>query len=83
MAAEKNKAPEVFEEAVTAEQEPKPVEAKPAESVYTAAELTAAYKAFNVPREIVAVALRLAGKKTATFKEAQTIVGNFKNKEVK
>lgn len=54
-----------------------------AESVYTAEELADAHKAFGTFREIVVVALRQAGKKTATFTEAKTIIENFKNKEVK
>ena len=53
------------------------------ESVYSAEELTANYKAFNTSREIVEVALRLAGKKTATFPEAKAIIEKFKTKEVK
>lgn len=57
--------------------------AVPAESVYTAAELANNYKVFGTRREVVAVALRLAGKKTATFTEAKAIVDKFKNKEVK
>lgn len=56
---------------------------KAAESVYTAAELAANYKAFNTRREIVVVALRKAGKDSATFAEAKAIVDKFKNKEVK
>lgn len=56
---------------------------KQAESVYTAAELADSHKAFGVNREIVVVALRLAGKKTATFAEAQKIIEKFKTKEVK
>lgn len=53
------------------------------ESEYTAEELAKNHKAFNASYEIVAVALRLAGKITATFTEAQKIVEKFKNKEVK
>ena len=56
---------------------------KTAESVYSAADLAANHKAFNTSREIVVVALRLAGKETATFQEAKTIIDKFKNKEVK
>lgn len=52
-------------------------------SVYTAEELADNYKAFGTYREIVVVALRQAGKKTATFAEAKAIVEKFKNKEVK
>lgn len=55
----------------------------PVESVYTAEELIANFKAFKTSKEIVVVALRLAGKKTATFAEAKTIIEKFKNKEVK
>lgn len=53
------------------------------ESIYTAAELADNHKAFQTSKEIVVVALRLAGKKTATFKEAKIIIDKFKNKEVK
>lgn len=53
------------------------------ESVYTAEELADAHKAFGTFREIVVVALRKAGKKTATFSEAKVIIERFKNKEVK
>lgn len=55
----------------------------PAESVYTAAELADNYKVFRTSRDIVVVALRMAGKKTATFAEAKNIIEKFKNKEVK
>lgn len=51
--------------------------------VYTAADLAENHKAFNVPREIVVVALRLAGKETATYEEAKKIINEFKTKEVK
>ena len=54
-----------------------------AESVYTAEELAANHKAFNASFEIVTVALRMAGKKSATFSEAKAIIEKFKNKEVK
>lgn len=53
------------------------------ESIYSAAELAANHKAFNTSYEIVAVALRKAGKEAATFAEATQIVDKFKNKEVK
>ena len=53
------------------------------ESVYTAAELIANHKVFNTSREIVEVALQIAGKRAATFTEAKTIIDNFRNKEVK
>ena len=66
-------------ETVVKEQDTAPV----AESVYTAEDLANNHKAFKVPREIVVVALRLAGKKTATFAEAKSIIEKFRNKEVK
>ena len=53
------------------------------ESVYTAEELVNSYKVFKTSREIVEIALRMAGKKTATFTEAKAIIEKFKNKEVK
>lgn len=56
---------------------------KQTESIYTAAELANSHKVFKTSREIVVVALRLAGKETATFTEAKNIVEKFKNKEVK
>lgn len=55
----------------------------PMESVYAATELIDNHKAFNTSKEIVTVALRLAGKTTASFSEAKTIIDKFKNKEVK
>lgn len=55
----------------------------PTECVYTAAELADNCKAFGTYREIVAVALRLAGKETATLSEARQIIDRFKKKEVK
>lgn len=56
---------------------------KEPESVYSAKELAENHKVFGTSYEIVDVSLRLAGKKTATLKEAQKIVNDFKNKEVK
>ena len=53
------------------------------ESVYSAEELAANHKVFKTSREIVEVALRMAGKETATLKEAKAIIDKFKNKEVK
>lgn len=53
------------------------------ESTYTVAELVENHKAFNTYREIVDVALRLAGKKEYTYEEAEQIIKKFKNKEVK
>ena len=52
------------------------------ESVYTARELADNYRAFGASKEIVIVALRLAGKETATFSEAQKIIEKFRTKEV-
>lgn len=53
------------------------------ESVYTREELVNNYKTFGTFREIVDVALRLAGKDAATFTEAKDIIEKYKNKEVK
>lgn len=53
------------------------------ESVYTAEELAANHKVFKTSYEIVAVALRLAGKNAATLTEAKQIIEKFKTKEVK
>lgn len=69
-------------EEVVVKQAPAPAPAQ-AESIYTVDDLVRNYRAFGTYREIVAVALRIAGIKTATFAEAQKIVDNFKNKEVK
>lgn len=52
-------------------------------SVYSAAELADNHKLFGVNRDIVVVALRNAGKTSATIAEAQTIIDKFKKKEVK
>ena len=60
-----------------------PAEASVNASVYAAEELAANHKVFNTSREIVEVALRVAGKKTATFAEAKVIIEKFKSKEVK
>lgn len=61
----------------------KAASAKVNESVYSAEELAANHKVFKTSYEIVKIALRLAGKKTATFTEAKAIIEKFKNKEVK
>ena len=57
--------------------------AAPVASVYSAEELANNHKVFNTSREIVVVALRLAGKEKARVAEAKTIIEKFKNKEVK
>ena len=58
-------------------------EAPAEECIYTADYLAENHKAFMVPKEIVVVALRLAGKELATFEEAKKIIDKFKTKEVK
>ena len=63
--------------------EVKKLPVKPAESVYSAEDLANNHKVFNARREIVEIALKLAGKKSATQAEAQAIINKFKNKEVK
>lgn len=60
-----------------------PAKVVPAEDVYTADELAKNYKAFGTTYEIAVVALRQAGKKTATMREAKNIIQKFRNKEVK
>lgn len=52
-------------------------------SVYTVEELADNYRTFNTYREIVAIALRKAGREKYTLAEAKAIVEKFKNKEVK
>lgn len=69
-----------MEPAERAEQAPE--KATAAQSVYTAAELADNHKIFKTSREIVSVALRMAGKETATFQEAKTIIEKFRHKEV-
>ena len=78
MATNKTKVQETAVEEVAKKQDVKPVE-----STYTALELANNHKIFNVSKEIVVVALRLAKKETATFEEAKKIIDKFKNKEVK
>lgn len=56
--------------------------ARKQESVYTARELADNYRAFEASKEIVIVALRLAGKETFTFSEAKKIIEKFSTKEV-
>lgn len=60
-----------------------PVVQKVNESVYSAEELAKNHKLFKTSYEIVAVALREAGKKEATLSEAKNIIEKFKNREVK
>ena len=60
-----------------------PAKSRVNESIYSAAELANNHKMFNTSYEIVAIALRLAGKQEATFSEAKTIIEKFKTKEVK
>lgn len=59
------------------------VEVPNGESIYTIEELTKAHKALGAPYEIVAVALRLSGKETATEAEAKSIIQKFMKQEVK
>lgn len=84
MASTKAKGQEAAVEELSAVEEAPVVKAPPVvESVYTAAELADNHRAFQTSREIVVVALRLAGKQTATFAEAKDIIEKFKHKEVK
>lgn len=54
------------------------------EATYQAAELAAQSRTlFGTTPEVVSVALRVEGKKTATVAEAQAIVKEFLDREVK
>lgn len=81
MASTKIKATETEKE--TSVVEAPVAKAKVNESIYSAEELANNHKLFKTSYEIVAVALRKAGKKEATFSEAKNIIENFKNREVK
>ena len=72
--------PEATKAMKKATKEKKPAET---ESVYTAKELSEAHNIFKTSHAIVAVALKLAKKEKATIKEAERIIEEFKNKEVK
>lgn len=52
------------------------------ESVYSAAELAANHHLFGTSREIVVIALRKAGKASATVAEAKAIIDKFKSRKV-
>lgn len=56
---------------------------QPTESTYAAAELAKAHKTLGTSYEIVAVALKQAGKERATITEAKEIVDRFIKREVK
>lgn len=66
-----------------AEAKKKLPQTKPPESEYSLEELIAGHKAFEVPKEIVTVALKLKRIERATFAEAKKIIDEFKNREVK
>ena len=78
----KDELPEIMPEPMV-EEAPKPEIKAPVESVYSAGELANNCKVFKTSREIVIVALRMAGKESATLAEANDIIEKFKNKEVK
>ena len=79
-----NEKAEKAEKTVTPRPAPAPAHApkQVQESVYSAQDLAANYKTFGVPKEIVTVALRQAGKPVYTFPEAKRIVETFSKKEV-
>ena len=54
----------------------------PQESVYTVEELAAGAKQFNEKYEVVKAALIVAGKESATIKETEKIVKEFKERKV-
>lgn len=53
------------------------------ESTHSVAQLINEYKAFHCNRDLVVVALKLSGKEEMTFSEAERIIEDFKNKEVR
>lgn len=61
----------------------KTAKTKEPESVYEAEELARNARVLGASYALVKVALRLAKKDHATLKEAQKIVDEFKNREVK
>jgi len=52
------------------------------EGLFSIPELVSQYQIFGTSREIVSVALRLAGKDRFSFPEATKIVHQFQSKEV-
>jgi len=57
---------------------------KPAETTYSAADLAGAARTrFNVPPEVMQVALKLAKKDKATLAEAEQLVKEFMGRKVK
>lgn len=57
-------------------------EAAQAVPVYSAAELAANHKMFDVNRDIVVAALRQAGKTSTTVAEAKAIIDKYKSRKV-
>ena len=69
-------------EATLKQEEPVPVKTAK-EPQYGITELmSAARLRFNVPPEVVGVALKIAGKEKATFTEAQAIIKTFLERKV-
>ena len=60
----------------------KPVEKPVEESVYSRSELIAAASSFGVKPEVIAGALKLAGKDTMTKAEAEKAIKNFLKRKV-
>ena len=57
--------------------------AKPVESKYSVAELTAASGVFKATPDVVKTALKLDGKDAYTLKEAERVVTAFGGKKIK
>lgn len=53
------------------------------EPTHSVAQLINEYAAFHCNRDLVVVALKLSGKEEMTFSEAERIIEDFKNKEVR
>jgi len=54
---------------------------KPVKPVYTIAQLTEHYQAFDTSKAIVNCALKLSGKTGFTVEEAQKIIDTFRNQK--
>lgn len=82
--------PKIIENEPKAEEKPEKTRIRttsghkePQEGTYAIADLIKAHRIFQTTHEIVAVALKLSGIERATIKEAEKIIEEFKNKEVK
>ena len=68
---------------VVVHDEPKETQEKVHEDIYSAEDLIEGYKSFDTQPEVVAAALKIAGKQCATEEEARKIIKKFLRQEVK